>query len=163
MTRPPAIFSPCRKYRYALWREWDMLNSSYAMFIGLNPSTADETQDDPTIRRCVDYAKRWGYGALCMTNLFAWRDTKPVDMMKEENPIGDDNDKWIHTLAAHANIVIASWGKHGCHLDRATEVRMLVTSLNYLHLNQDGSPAHPLYLKSSLTPKLYTPLKLINK
>jgi hypothetical protein len=67
------IFSAGRHYRYVLWREWEAANMEYAMFIGLNPSTADEVRDDPTIRRCAGYARRWGYGALCMTNLFAYR------------------------------------------------------------------------------------------
>ena len=85
------VFSPCRRWRYTLWRDWmdDVLeleeragnnSAKYAMFIGLNPSTADETRDDPTVRRCVGFAKSWGYGALCMTNIFAWRDTDPAGM-----------------------------------------------------------------------------------
>ena len=76
-----ATFSECRKYRYTLWRRWDgLFASGYAMFIGLNPSTADETNDDPTIRRCIGYARDWGYGGLCMTNLFAFRATLPKNM-----------------------------------------------------------------------------------
>ncbi len=89
------ILSKCRTYRYVLWREWDMVNTEYAMFIGLNPSTADEIEDDPTIRRCVDYATRWGYGALCMTNLFAYRETDRELMQKHPSPVGADNDRWL--------------------------------------------------------------------
>ena len=73
-------FSSCRTYRYVLWRELDAANPRYALFIGLNPSTADEVADDPTIRRCKDFARRWGYGAVCVANLFAYRATKPAKL-----------------------------------------------------------------------------------
>jgi len=71
------VFSPCRRYRYALWRKWDAHNPEYALFIGLNPSTGDEVADDPTLRRCVGFAKAWGYGAVCVANLFALRENRP--------------------------------------------------------------------------------------
>jgi len=75
-----AAFSPCRTFRYSLWHQWGDDSLGYAMFIGLNPSTADETLDDPTVRRCINFARDWGYGALCMTNLFAFRSTDPSVM-----------------------------------------------------------------------------------
>lgn len=95
-------FSEDRAFRYTLWREWDVDSLTgcaddlphghqFAQFIGLNPSTADETRDDPTIRRCIGFAKLWGYGALCMTNLFAFRATKPRDMRQAADPIGPEN------------------------------------------------------------------------
>ena len=74
-----AKFSACRKYRYALWRNWDG-SKPYAMIIGLNPSTADENENDPTITRCINFAKSWGYGGVCVTNLFAYCATVPSDM-----------------------------------------------------------------------------------
>lgn len=158
------IFSGCRKYRYTLWREWGvgtlpMLElgnrkspEAYCMFIGLNPSTADETNDDPTIRRCIDFAKRWGYGALCMTNIFAWRDTDPEKMKRELEPIGLYNDEWLTKVAAGAGVIVAAWGKHGAHMNRAEQVKKLIPNLQCLKLNGDGSPQHPLYLKATLTP-----------
>jgi hypothetical protein len=84
-------------YRYVLWREWDESNSRYAMFVGLNPSTADETNDDPTIGRCVSFAKDASCGALCMTNLFAFRTKSPALMKMQKNisPVGLDNDDWL--------------------------------------------------------------------
>ncbi len=88
MTRN-AHLSICRRYRYALLRRWG--EGKNAMFIGLNPSTADETADDPTIRRCVSFAKAWGFGGLCMANLFAYRATNPADMLMQADPIGPDN------------------------------------------------------------------------
>ena len=84
-----ATFSHCRKYRYTLWRNWAGLmptGKGYAMFVGLNPSTADETNDDPTIRRCIAFAKAWGYDALCMTNIFAFRATNPMVMLAQPAP-----------------------------------------------------------------------------
>ena len=81
-----AVFSPCRTYRYALSRVW-AADKPYALFIGLNPSTADETLDDPTIRRCIDFAKRWGYGGLVMANLFAYRATDPAVMKRAAEPV----------------------------------------------------------------------------
>lgn len=93
-----AKLSDCRTYRYELWRTWDE-SKPYAMFIGLNPSTADETEDDPTIRRCINFAKTWGYGGLCMTNLFAYRATQPEDMKRASDPIGNKNDETLILLA----------------------------------------------------------------
>src|ERR1019366_6557448 len=100
-----AILSDCRRYRFELWRTWDdLLNdgNGYAMFVGLNPSTADETEDDPTIRRCTDYAQRWGYSGLCMTNLFAYRATLPQDMRGAPDPVGEGNDDHLIQCAANA-------------------------------------------------------------
>ena len=93
-----AMLSVDRKYRYVLTRTWDETLSNI-MFVGLNPSTADETTDDPTIRRCINFAKSWGYGGLYMVNLFAYRSTNPNNIRIVDNPIGDDNDSCIsHTL-----------------------------------------------------------------
>lgn len=140
------IFSPDRKYRYALWREWDMFNSDYALFIGLNPSTADETNDDPTIRRCIGFAKAWGCGALCMVNIFAFRATDPFDMMDCGDPVGPENDKHLFELSQKAAIRIAAWGVHGKHLGRGETIKTMLPFLHCLGLTKDGFPKHPLYL-----------------
>ncbi len=87
-----AVFSPSRKYRYVLRREWGDTERKMAVFIGLNPSTADETTDDPTIRRCMGYARDWGCSGLYMLNLFAVRATDPKDMLADLNPVGADNE-----------------------------------------------------------------------
>lgn len=150
-----ATFSPCRRYRYSLWRNWaDLLGASkgYAMFIGLNPSTADETEDDPTIRRCIAFAKSWGYDGLCMTNLFAFRATDPELMLAEPAPVGNDNDSHLLSMAKSAGIVIAAWGPPGAHLGRDASVRELIPNLHYLRLTKDGHPGHPLYLPGTLVP-----------
>jgi hypothetical protein len=123
------------------------------MFIGLNPSTADETQDDPTIRRCIQFSKDWGFGALCMTNIFAVRATDPKDMKACPDPIGNDNDDYLTYLSGLAGVIIAAWGKDGKHLHRGVRVKMMLNNpvgcLMCLGLNSDGTPKHPLYLKKA--------------
>ncbi len=146
-----AKFSDCRKYRFALWRNWDE-SKPYAMFIGLNPSTADEIKNDPTISRCINYAKSWDYGGLCMTNLFAFRATEPTDMMAAIDPIGVGNDEWLVKLAGNAGIVVAAWGNNGNYLNRSKQVVELLQNLHCLKMNKSGEPTHPLYQKSNLQP-----------
>jgi hypothetical protein len=156
-------FSPGREYRYALWREWDCDYltgcaddlphiKEYVMFIGLNPSTADETKDDPTIRKCIGFAKRWGYGALCMCNLFAFRETEPRLMKEAGEPVGPHNDRWLKTIAEGAGLVVAAWGNNGKHRNRAAQVRALMPELYCLRANTDGSPEHPLYVPYDTKP-----------
>jgi hypothetical protein len=151
-----ATFSPCRKYRYTLWRHWgSIFTSRYAMFIGLNPSTADETNDDPTIRRCIGYAKEWGYGGLCMTNLFAFRATSPKDMKVVDDPVGPDNDHYLKFITESVDVILAAWGNHGAYRDRDEEVYKMIPKLSYLKLTKAGFPAHPLYLPKGLKPILW--------
>lgn len=152
-----ANFSSCRKFRYTLWRIWGD-SSDYAMFVGLNPSTADENEDDPTIRRCIAFARNWGYSGLCMTNLFAFRATKPADMMNADDPIGPDNDKWLCDMASQAAIVVAAWGIHGTFADRHRTVSQLLPRLHYLRLTKHGHPRHPLYLPRTLRPTELQPV-----
>ncbi len=146
-----AKLSDCRKYRYALWRTWDE-SKSHAMFIGLNPSTADETENDPTVTRCINFAKSWGYGGLCMANLFAFRATEPSQMMGAKDPIGEGNDEWLIKLAQEAGVVVAAWGNDGSYLGRSKQVSEFVKNLHYLKMNITGEPAHPLYLKADCQP-----------
>jgi hypothetical protein len=161
------IFSPCRKYRYTLWREWwndfwfDDIEPGeacagnqfkYVQFIGLNPSTADETKDDHTIRRCRAFAKSWGYGAMCMTNLFAWRETDSKLLPAVAHPIGAENDKWLQEIAKGAGVVVAAWGTKGDLLNRCQHVSTLVSNLFCLRKTAEGFPEHPLYLPKTLTP-----------
>jgi hypothetical protein len=122
------------------------------MFVGLNPSTADEIKDDPTIRRCINFAKEWGYGGVCVTNLFAFRATKPIDMMKADNPVGVENDIWLYRIANNASIIVAAWGVHGTFSGRHIAVREMLPNLHYLRLTKNGYPGHPLYLPKTLTP-----------
>jgi hypothetical protein len=147
-----ATFSPCRTYRYSLWRRWGAPSDGYAMFIGLNPSTADEIADDPTVRRCIAFARDWGYGALCMTNIFAFRATDPEVMKASASPVGPMNDATLLELSRNAGVVVAAWGTHGAFLNRDTHVRELIPNLTCLKKTKYGFPGHPLYLKKSLVP-----------
>lgn len=146
-----AQLSACRNYRYALWRSWDD-SKPRVMFIGLNPSTADEAQDDPTLRRCMNYAQAWGFGSVCIANLFAFRATEPNDMKIAKNPIGPQNDKWLKKLVGQSSLIIAAWGNDGLFLDRSAQVRKFLPELHCLKLNKSGEPAHPLYQKANLNP-----------
>src|SRR5574343_75725 len=143
--------SPDRAYRYTLWREW-LIGDGTVMFIGLNPSTADERCNDPTIRRCISFAQAWGYRALCMTNLFALRATDPNVMLRSTDPIGPDNDKHLLECGNDADLIVAAWGIHGTYLNRDREVRAMFPMLHCLGTTSLGQPRHPLYVKGSLLP-----------
>ena len=144
-----ATFSDCRKYRYALSRTWNGKKKTI-LFIGLNPSTADEKIDDPTIRRCINYAQNWGYGSLLMVNLFAYRATMPSELKNVKNPIGNDNDLHIIELSKKADIAVAAWGNEGTLLNRDKEVKKILPNLMCLKINKSGQPSHPLYQKKDL-------------
>ena len=144
-TRCGAEFSPCRTYRYSLTRGWDD-TLPCVMFIGLNPSTADETKDDPTIRRCIQFAKDWGFGGLIMANLFAFRATDPKDMKRAADPVGPDNDSWLRELKDRAGLVIAAWGAHGTFAERSEKVLAMFPDAGCLGKTANGQPKHPLYI-----------------
>ncbi|WP_180054180.1 MULTISPECIES: DUF1643 domain-containing protein [unclassified Acinetobacter] len=144
-----AEISECSKYRYSLWRIWDKDKPIFT-FIGLNPSTADHVQDDPTITRCINFAKSWGGGGIYMANLFAYRATKPQEMMAQEDPIGTQNDEYLYRLASQSKHIIACWGNDGAFKERSAFVKQLLKDkLYYLELNKSGEPKHPLYIHSS--------------
>jgi hypothetical protein len=154
-----AIFSPCRRWRYLLWRRWDT-EKGVCVFIGLNPSTADERVDDPTIRRCVRFAKDWGYGSVYMVNAFAFRATDPKVMLAAgQNAIGPQNNTWLLEAGQVADLVIACWGADGHHLARDDEIRRMYAgarlNLYALGFTKRGLPRHPLYLKASTQPALW--------
>lgn len=159
MIERKTIFSPCRTYRYVLWRELRTLfndGTGYVCFIGLNPSTADEQLNDPTIRRCIDFVWRWGYEALCMVNLFAFRATDPADMMAASDPVGPENDEWILKYAGGAKLVIAAWGVNGNYRCRGYQIRAIIPGLKCLDINGDGSPKHPLYVPAMTLLRIYS-------
>lgn len=160
MYNKAASFSEDRLYRYTLWRVrlgLDALRTPYVAFIGLNPSIADETIDDPTIRRCVGFAESFGYESMCMVNLFAYRATDPKHMMLSKNPVGPNSEFYLRLVLEGAGLIIAAWGNGGAHLDRGNEVRRKFSDLefNYLKLTKAGQPAHPLYLPKTLKPVLW--------
>lgn len=154
-----ARFSRCRSWRTLLWRRWDA-GRPVANFLMLNPSTADEVQLDPSCTRARIYAERWGFGGLIVTNLFAWRATDPGDMKAAREPVGRGNDAAILAAAGEAGLTVCAWGNHGAHLERSRRVVALLRGaridLHVLKLNGGGEPAHPLYLRGALRPKLWT-------
>lgn len=149
-----AILSADRKYRYVLTRIWDEKKPT-VVFIGLNPSTADEEVDDETIRKCIGYAKRWGYGKLIMVNLFAFRSTDSSMLKRVEDPVGSDNDSYIQKCVSESNLVIACWGNHGKLLNRDKALMGSLPNLVCLKRNKNGTPHHPLYLSKDITPMPY--------
>ena len=155
MTQRATIFSACRQFRYVLRREWNSSSSKYVMFIGLNPSTADETNNDPTIRRCIAFARTWGYGALCVTNLFAYRATKLNKLKTQSMPVGAENDAWLFRVAQFAHLIVAVWGVNGTYQGRNQQVLQLLSqTIMCLRETRNGQPWHPLYFRRSATPQL---------
>jgi len=157
--RSGAHFDPTRSYRYSLWRYFEEQTdlSQAIVFIGLNPSTADETIDDPTIRRCQGFAKRWGYQGMVMLNLFALRATQPKQMKRSPSPIGSENDEVLLSWSCNCGTIVCCWGMHGSHLGRSLQVKQLLQgahlSLWHLGLTRSGEPRHPLYLPAR-TPRV---------
>jgi hypothetical protein len=154
MTPSGALFSRCRRWRYLLWRRWG--DGPVANFLMLNPSTADEFKLDPSCTRARNYAERWGYGALIVTNIFGWRSTDPAALRAVKDPVGRGNDRAILQAATESNIVVCAWGNHGEHLQRGAAVMEMLRArhlpVHCLRLNAAGHPAHPLYLPGKLKP-----------
>ena len=155
---PRAVFSQDRRYRYVL-RRVTGFGSLTCLFICLNPSTADEHIDDPTVRRCIGFAKRWGFGNLVVCNLFAYRATSPADMKAQADPVGPENDAMILVQAQSANRVICAWGNDGLYHARWLHVvgPLFDKSVELHHLGQTlaGQPKHPLYLKADTEPQTW--------
>ena len=153
-----AQFSPCRRWRYLLWRRWDA-GKPVANFLMLNPSTADEVKLDPSCTRARRYAEAWGYGGLIVTNVFGFRSTDPLLLKKQKDPVGPGNDAAIVRAAKEAAIVVCAWGNHGSFLGRSAGVKSLLSRnkihLHSLRMNANGEPAHPLYLPGRLTPSAW--------
>lgn len=149
-----AIFSKCKKYRYALWRRWDV-DKPIVMFVMLNPSTADAETDDPTLRRCIGFAKDWGYGGVLKTNLFAYRATDYRKMLAAKDPVGKENIIWLKKAHRKSDLLVAAWGNHGQHLEQDQAIFRLFKDWHYLKLNKSGVPAHPLYLRKDLVPSKF--------
>lgn len=144
-----ADISPDSQYRYWLTRRWD--EGPYLLWVMLNPSTADATQDDPTIKRLVTFTEREGYNALCVVNLFAYRSPDPKALKEVDNPVGPSNNIKIRQCLGGAAEVVCAWGNHGSMLGRDVEVMDLLGHYfgeSYaLGFNLNGSPKHPLYVK----------------
>lgn len=151
-----ATFDETGAYRYRLRREWDASKPALG-FLMLNPSTADHTKEDPTVRRCIGFAKAWGYGALEVVNIFALRSTDPRGLRDVDDPIGPENDAAILECRCEVDMMIAAWGNHGEYMGRGLRVLEILRAAGPLHclsLTGAGQPGHPLYLRADSTPML---------
>jgi hypothetical protein len=150
-----AVYSDCERYRYLLTRVWEP-GGAKALFVMLNPSTATEVQNDPTVERCERRARTLGFGAFRVCNIFAWRDTDPKAMRRAADPVGPGNDAAIRESCFWADTIVCAWGTHGAHLGRGPEVERLMRAtgrtLHHLGLTQDGHPRHPLYIGYQVAP-----------
>lgn len=142
-----AQISDCGTYRYTLERAWGA-GQSRMLVIGLNPSTADWSLDDPTIRRCVQFAKREGHDGLLVGNLFAFRTKSPAELRKSSLPVGPDNDYWLKKLAERAAQAVLAWGNHGRLLGRDRLVAAMFKGAHCFGITREGQPTHPLYQRS---------------
>jgi len=144
-----AIISECLSYRYMLSRKWSEDNRTI-LFCMLNPSTADANLDDPTIRRCIGFAKEWQYDQMIVVNLYALRTPNPKELWPHINPIGDENDFYLQQLASEHIDIVCAWGGNA-KKDRVIKVATILensgANLMCLGITKDGSPRHPLYLK----------------
>lgn len=158
-----ASFDQRRVYRYELWRRWSD-GQRYVNFICLNPSTADENTDDPTVRKCVKFAKSWGFDALCITNLFAFRSTDSKAMMKALDPVGLGNNRHILNVAQDAALIVCAWSRNGAFMGRGSKVRQLIRKFDphYLRITL-GQPWHPLYLPDNTLPSRWYSDNFLNK
>jgi hypothetical protein len=153
-----AVYSDCQHYRYMLTRHWQD-TARRVCFVMLNPSTATEVQNDPTVERCERRARAMGYGAFAVVNIFAFRATDPADMRRANDPIGPDNDAAILKAATWADDIICAWGTHGAHMGRGAAVEAALRNaglgLHHLGLTQGGAPKHPLYIGYSVQPMVW--------
>ena len=157
-TETGASFSPCGQYRYTLWRTWGV--GPLCNFLMLNPSTAGEVQNDPTVERCQRRAESWGYGGLIVTNLYAFRSTDPKRLKYQIDPVGPDNADAIRESAGQCQIVVCAWGAHGG--ERGNAVLAMLREfcpwkLLYLRFTSKGAPEHPLFLPYTLKPIKWLP------
>lgn len=153
MIESGAEFSECKQYRYALWRVWKIEENTHPRmlcFLMLNPSTADETKNDPTVARCQKRAQAWGFDGLFVANIFAYRSTAPAALYSLKDPVGPANDRYILNIASMSGQIICGWGKHGDLHSRGRQVCQNLRKAGYLPyalaINKDGSPKHPLYV-----------------
>ncbi|MBN8293577.1 DUF1643 domain-containing protein [Rhodobacter sp. NTK016B] len=151
-----ALYSSCESYRYMLTRIWEP-EGRRVLFVMLNPSTATEVQNDPTVERCERRARALGFGAFRVCNIFAYRATDPKVMRAQPDPVGPANDAAIVESADWADTIVCAWGTHGAHLARGPQVEALLRAtgkpLFHLGLSKAGHPKHPLYIAYSHQPE----------
>ena len=157
-THSKAVYSSCKKYRYSLTRIWNE-EGKKLHFVMLNPSTATEIQNDPTVERCERRARILNFGSFRVTNIFAWRDTDPKKMKCAIEPIGLLNDDAILSGCNWGDCTIAAWGNHGIYLSRGFDVMELLRKsgkpIFHLGISKTGQPKHPLYISYEILPKIW--------
>ncbi|MBV1865222.1 MAG: DUF1643 domain-containing protein [Rhodobacteraceae bacterium] len=157
-----AVYSECENYRYELTRVWDVAGRK-AVFVMLNPSTATEIQNDPTVERCERRARALGFGGFRVCNIFAYRATDPRDMRAQDDPVGGANDAAILQACAWADQIVCAWGTHGEHLKRGPQVEKMLRAqpkpLFHLGLSKMGHPKHPLYIAYAVQPERWEVIK----
>lgn len=144
-----AKFDTSGRYRYALWRAWSA-NYPRIAFILLNPSTADEQRNDPTIRRCMGFARAWQFGSVEVVNLFAYRATDGRELLKVVDPVGEENNRFLMQAVERCSTVVVGWGSRGTLLGRDREVISLLAGrkdVYCLGTTKGGHPRHPLYVR----------------
>jgi len=148
-----AEISPCGRYRYNLIRQWEA-GLARVLFVMLNPSTADALQDDPTIRKCIGFAKRWGYGSIEVVNLFAWRATDPSELPRLEyaSPVGHENETWHRVAQARCHRVVAAWGANEFAATQDIKAIKLFGDMDCLAFTAKRHPQHPLYVPYGTQP-----------
>jgi hypothetical protein len=148
-----AVFDTSGRYRYSLWRAWSAYHPRI-VFILLNPSTADEQRNDPTIRRCIGFARAWNFGSVDVVNLFAYRATDATELFKVSDPIGEENNHFLMQAVERCSTVALGWGTGGTLLDRNHQVISLLAGKKDVHclgITKNGQPRHPLYVKGDTT------------
>ncbi len=157
-----AVFSTCGLYRYYLTRSWG--SGSLCTFIMLNPHKANADITDPTIRRCMGFAKAWGFDGIEAVNLFAVKEGDPSKLKGYTDPVGPDNDEWLRNTIINSEFLLVAWGNHGDIMNRGEEVLKMCNNLektiHCLMVNKNGQPKHPLYVSGSAVPMLYSELVL---
>ncbi|MBV2360182.1 DUF1643 domain-containing protein [Thalassococcus sp. CAU 1522] len=150
-----ALYSPCGAYRYGLERRWAAGRG--LLCIMLNPSTATEAANDPTIERCQRRAVALGFGAVRIANLFGFRATRPADLKRAADPVGPANDALLAQWTAEADMVLAAWGVHGALAGRGRRVAAALRGdVRHLGLTRDGFPRHPLYVSYDVQPQAWS-------
>lgn len=168
VTSRGAEISNCRRFRYRLWRVWDAARPC-VLFVMLNPSTADADDDDSTIRRCIGFASRWGFGGMEVVNLYAWRETDSTALKKVRHcdPVGPDNDAYLWGGLMRCPQIVCAWGAHDLVDQRAAEVLDLIRRAGAvpmcLGVSKVGHPLHPLYLKGDLLPVPFDGMRYVDR
>lgn len=147
-----AVIDSTGTYRYSLYRKW--AEGQWMTFIMLNPSTADAAKDDPTIRRCIGFAQAWGYAGVQVVNLFAYRATKPNELLLCVDPVGPDNVKHM-AMAMGAALVVAAWGNSPVAMHVSIRSALSGITLNCLGVTKSGNPRHPLYVRGDMSLQPY--------